>query len=61
MLVKGRHFIKAILDGNYNTYWATKGKDTSAVIELHLKDKYTFNVLMLQEDINVGQGLKNLF
>lgn len=49
---------KAILDGNYNTYWTTKGKDTSAVIELVLKDKYSFNVLMLQENISVGQRIE---
>ena len=49
---------KAILDENYATYWTTKGKDTSAVIELNFKNKKTFNVLMLQEDITVGQRIE---
>ena len=49
---------KAILDGKYDTYWTTKGKDTTAVIELKLKNKSTFNVLMLQENIAVGQRIE---
>lgn len=49
---------KAILDGNYKTYFTTKGKNTSAIIELHLKNKYSFNVLMLQENISVGQRIE---
>jgi alpha-L-fucosidase len=49
---------QTILDGNYSTYWTTKGKDTSAVIELKLKNKTTFNVLMLQENISVGQRIE---
>lgn len=49
---------KAILDGNYNTYWTTKGSDTSAVIEFNLKHTNTFNVLMLQENISVGQRIE---
>lgn len=49
---------KAILDENYATYWTTKGKDTAAVIELNLENKKTFNVLMLQENITVGQRIE---
>lgn len=49
---------QAILDDSYSTYWTTKGKDTSAVIELNLKNKKTFNVLMLQENISVGQRIE---
>ncbi|MEO9005223.1 MAG: alpha-L-fucosidase [Ginsengibacter sp.] len=49
---------KAILDENYSTYWTTKGHDTSAVIELKLKGKKTFNVLSLQENITVGQRIE---
>jgi alpha-L-fucosidase len=48
-----------ILDGKYETYWTSKGKDTSAVIDLKLKNKTTFNVLMLQENITVGQRIEN--
>ncbi len=50
---------KAILDNNYDTYWTTKGKDTAAVIELKLQNKSTFNVLMLQENIAIGQRIEN--
>ena len=49
---------KAILDNNYTTFWTTKGKDTTATIELKLKNKATFNVLMLQENIAVGQRIE---
>ena len=49
---------QTILDDSYSTYWTTKGKDTSAVIELNLKNKKTFNVLMLQENITVGQRIE---
>ncbi len=49
---------QTIIDDSYSTYWTTKGKDTSAVIELKLKNKKTFNVLMLQENITVGQRIE---
>jgi alpha-L-fucosidase len=49
---------QTILDNSYSTYWTTKGKDTSAIIELKLKKKETFNVLMLQENITVGQRIE---
>lgn len=49
---------KKILDGKYDTYWTTKGGDTTAVIELFLKENKTFNVLMLQENIAVGQRIE---
>ncbi len=50
--------IKNILDADYKTYYTTKGKDTSAIIELRLKKKYRFNILMLQENISVGQRIE---
>ncbi len=50
--------LKGFLDGKYDTYWTTKGKDTIAVIELTLKTKSTFNVFMLQEEIAVGQRIE---
>ena len=49
---------KAILDGKYDTYWTTKGKDTSAVLEFDLKGTKTFNVLCLQEEISIGQRIE---
>ena len=50
--------VKAILDGDYSTYWTTKEKDTTAIIELNLKGTKTFNVLSLQENINIGQRIE---
>jgi alpha-L-fucosidase len=51
---------KAILDNKYDTYWTTKEEDTSATIELTLKNKSNFNVLMLQENVTIGQRIENL-
>ena len=51
--------VKAILDNKYDTYWTTKRKDTSAIIELKLQNRSTFNVLMLQENIAIGQRIEN--
>ncbi|MGN6196340.1 MAG: alpha-L-fucosidase [Ginsengibacter sp.] len=48
----------ALLDKNYDSYWTTKNADTSAVIELQLKKAETINVLMLQENISVGQRIE---
>jgi alpha-L-fucosidase len=48
----------ALLDKNYDSYWTTKNADTSAVIELQLKKAQTINVLMLQENISVGQRIE---
>ena len=50
--------VKAILDGDYSTYWTTKEKDTTAIIELNLKGTKTFNVLSLQENINIGHRIE---
>lgn len=49
---------EALLDENYTSYWTTKRKDTSATLELELKGKKTFNVLLLQENITVGQRIE---
>lgn len=49
---------KAILDDNYKTYWTTQGSDTTACIEFDLKGTHTFDVLLLQENITVGQRIE---
>jgi alpha-L-fucosidase len=49
---------KKLVDDKYNTYWTTKGQDTSSVIELDLKGNKTFDVLMLQENITIGQRIE---
>lgn len=50
---------KHLLDGDYNTYWAARKKDTTATIELRLRENKTFDVLLLQENITVGQRIEN--
>ncbi len=49
---------KAVLDGKYSTYWTTDGKDTTATITFNLKKRTTFDVLLLQEEITVGQRIE---
>ncbi|MBF9252680.1 alpha-L-fucosidase [Pontibacter sp. 172403-2] len=50
--------VKALLDSKYNTYWTTKGNDTTAVLELDLQGSKTFDVLLLQENIGAGQRIE---
>lgn len=50
---------KAMLDGKYKTHWTTRGSDTTAVIIFNLKAPQTFDVLLLQENITVGQRIEN--
>jgi hypothetical protein len=47
-----------ILDGKNDTHFTTKGQDTTTVIELHLKGMKTFDVLLLQENIRIGQRIE---
>lgn len=49
---------KRILDDKYKTYWTTKGKDTTATLELTLKAESIFDVVSLQENITVGQRVE---
>jgi alpha-L-fucosidase len=49
---------KALLDGNYVTHWTTNGKENTAVIEFKLKSSQTFDVLLVQENIRVGQRIE---
>lgn len=48
----------AILDGNYASFFTTMKKDTTATIEFTLTGNRTFDVLMLQENIAVGQRIE---
>ncbi len=50
--------LKSILDDDYNTWFTTRNKDTSAVITLNLKGSKTFDVLLLQENITIGQRVE---
>jgi alpha-L-fucosidase len=49
---------QALTDKDYETYWTTTGKDTTAVIDFDLKGNITFDVLLLQEEISVGQRIE---
>ncbi|WP_183578367.1 alpha-L-fucosidase [Mucilaginibacter sp. X5P1] len=50
--------LKAILDNNYNTWFTTRGKDSSSVITLDLKAPKIFDLLLLQENISIGQRVE---
>jgi alpha-L-fucosidase len=49
---------KAMLDGHLFTYWTTRGTDTTATIEWTLAGQKTFDVLLLQENIRIGQRVE---
>lgn len=49
---------KNMLDGDVETYWTTKGKDSTAEIVFELDSPKTFDVLGLQEAIKVGQRIE---
>lgn len=49
---------KALLDGKTSTYWTISGKDSTAVIAFHLKSAQAFDVMLLQEAIQVGQRIE---
>lgn len=46
-----------LLDGNYDSYWTTDDEVTTASIELDLQTAQTFNRLLLQEYIPLGQRI----
>ncbi len=49
---------KLMLDDNPATFFTTTGNDTATVITLKLKEEQSFNLLLLQEDIRVGQRVE---
>jgi alpha-L-fucosidase len=46
-----------VLDGDLDTYWATDDSATSAVLELDLGAPATFNVVRIQEPVQLGQRI----
>ncbi|HXB10025.1 MAG TPA: discoidin domain-containing protein, partial [Puia sp.] len=48
----------ALLDGKPATNWTTTGKDTTAAIEFALDGTKSFDVLLLQENIRIGQRVE---
>lgn len=54
--VRGKAFgPKNLLDGDYDSYWATPDDVTTASVELTFPQERTFNRVMLQEYIPLGQ------
>ncbi len=49
----------ALLDNDNQTYFTTKGTDTSTTIHISLPAPTTFNVLSLQENIRIGQRVEH--
>jgi alpha-L-fucosidase len=47
-----------MLDGKSSTHWTTSETDTAAVIEFQLKSPKSFDVLLLQENIRLGQRIE---
>ena len=47
-----------VLDDNYDTYWATDDSVTSAWVTLEFREPQTFNRVMLQEYIPLGQRVE---
>jgi alpha-L-fucosidase len=48
----------AMLDDKPATSWTTTGKDTTATIEFALSGQKTFDVLLIQENILIGQRVE---
>lgn len=48
-----------ILDDNYETYWATNDNELTPSIEIDFKKTQSFNRLLLQEYIPLGQRVKS--
>ncbi|MBE7171647.1 MAG: alpha-L-fucosidase [Williamsia sp.] len=49
---------QALLDNKSTTYWTTDGTDTAATIEFKWNSVKTFDVLLLQENIRMGQRIE---
>jgi len=49
---------KLAVDDQYNTFFTTKAKDTATTITMQLKKPQTFDVLLLQENIVIGQRVE---
>ncbi|MDD4114580.1 MAG: alpha-L-fucosidase [Massilibacteroides sp.] len=52
-----RYSVTNLLDGDYDTYWATDDDVLTASVELTLDAETTFNRLLLQEYIPLGQRI----
>lgn len=55
---RGGHRARAILDRDANTYWTTNDGVESATLDIQLARTLTFNRVMLQENLSVGQRVE---
>lgn len=55
----GKYSEKNLLDGNYDSYWTTDDNQLTASIEIILDKEQSFNRLVLQEYIPLGQRIKS--
>lgn len=57
---RGKAFsVKALTDGNYDTYWAMPDGMTTATLTFTLKKRQNVNLLKLQEYIPLGQRVRS--
>lgn len=54
-----RYAAQKTVDGNKDTFWMPNDGTTSAIVEILLDEKETFNTLMLQEAIQQGQRVES--
>jgi alpha-L-fucosidase len=52
------HSARNTIDGDKKTYWTTEGGNEAATLEYRLAKPSTFDVLMLQENIRIGQRVE---
>lgn len=50
--------VKNLTDGDFNTYWATPDGQIQASVELDFGKNVSFNRLLIQEFVNLGQRVK---
>jgi len=55
------HLPQNTIDGDKSTYWTTEEDVESAALEYQLDGEKTFDVLMLQENIRVGQRVEQFY
>jgi alpha-L-fucosidase len=49
----------SVLDGDYDTYWTTADGVTTATLTIDLKNPVTFDRVLLQENIRLGQRVRS--
>ncbi|MDR0733452.1 MAG: alpha-L-fucosidase [Dysgonamonadaceae bacterium] len=50
--------MQGLTDGDYNTFWTTADRDTTSVINFTFENEIMFDLLLLQENIRIGQRIE---